>query len=332
VCPRCRGNLAESTDELACGECESAFPIIAGIPDLRVSPDPWIGMEDDRLKGMAVLEKASGQDFEGHVRTYWSMTPTTTSEHADRFVDHVLRAESRSREWLGAGLGPDDAEDPDAPSRSGSTWLDLGCGTADLAAAAPPGVTVVGVDIAMRWLVVAQRRLKEAGIACHLVCANAEALPFPTGTFAHVVSLGMVEHCKDLDAVVHEARRVLVRGGSLKARTVNRFSMLPEPHVGVWGVGLVPRAWADRYVRLRSGLAYEHHHPWSPGVIRRALRRAGFARVSVQAAATLRSDLGRGGRLVKMLTPTYESARRIPGLRRAVTVIAPLLDLAGVAR
>lgn len=30
---------------------------------------------------------------------------------------------------------------------------------------------------------------------------------------------------------------------------MNRFSLLPEPHVGLWGVGFLSRQTADTYVR-----------------------------------------------------------------------------------
>jgi len=325
VCSRCRGRLEDEHECLVCTACESRYPIVAGIADMRVSPDPWINLEDDRRKALRVLDEAAGLDFAGHVRTYWKLTPTTASEQADRFTEHVLAADVRTLEWLERAPVPQGATPVDG------VWLDVGCGTAEVAAVAGPDVSVVGVDIAMRWLVVAQKRLEEAGAACHLVCANAEALPFPDGAFANVVALGLIEHCRELDSIAAEARRVLKPAGTVRARTVNRFSMLPEPHVGLWGVGLLPRAWADPYVRWRSSLSYEHHHPWSAGAIRRALRAAGFTRVRVLAGVTLDADLDRAGRLVRLFTPMYELARKTPVLRRFVTGVAPLLDFVGVA-
>lgn len=326
VCPRCHTLLLDEDAVMSCPACDSRFPVVDGIPDLRVAADPWIDMEDDRRKALRVLSEADGLDFMGHVETYWAMTPTTSPELARRFVEHVRRAESRSREWLQMELGSDHESSHEDP------WLDLGCGTADFAVATPAETTVVGVDVAMRWLVVARRRLVEAGRDSHLVCANAEALPFPASAFSRVVSLGMMEHCADLDSVTREARRVLATGGTFRGRTVNRFSLLPEPHVGVWGVGFLPRTAADRYVRWRSGLGYEHHHPWSPGAIRRSLGRAGFGRVRVRAAATLSADLEGAGRWVRRLTPAYERLRRIPVVRSLANSFSPLLDLAAVAR
>ena len=164
----------------------------------------------------------------------------------------------------------------------------------------------------------------------HLVCANAEALPFPDGVFSRVYSLGMVEHCSDVDAVAKEARRGLGPRGRLRFRTVNRYSLLREPHVGVWGVGYLPRRWQSRYVRWRSGRGYEQHHPWSVSELSCALRRAGFSDVSVAAASTLPSELVGAGTGMRLLAPLYQIARRLPILRRGVTQIAPILEIVGV--
>ena len=55
-CPVCRADVAQAGQELVCRDCSRRFPVIAGIPDLRVFPDPYIGMEDDRKKGVGLAE------------------------------------------------------------------------------------------------------------------------------------------------------------------------------------------------------------------------------------------------------------------------------------
>ncbi len=314
-CPVCRGVLTESPQTLSCPPCARDFPVVAGIPDLRLAPDPWIGLEDDRAKALRVLEVAEGRDFEGHVRAYWSLTPETPAPHAERFVQHVLRAAQRSREWLALA-----APDPD-----GGPWLDLGCGTADLAQAAAP-VPVFGVDIAMRWLVIARVRLVERGITPRLVCANAEALPFADSTFSRVLALGTLEHCDHPAPVLREAGRVLAAGGRCRVRTTNRFSLLPEPHVGLWGVGFLPRRWADAYVRLRGGRGYAHHRPPSRRELEREMRRAGFTEIRVGAAPALETEVAASGAVVRRTAGLYESMRRTPVVGRSLAAVAPLLE------
>jgi SAM-dependent methyltransferase len=323
VCPRCREGVVEREDGFECLRCPARYPRVAGIPDFRLEPDPWIDLEADRSKALKVEEAGRGLDFEGMVRAYWRLTPATPAPQAERFVAHVLRAERRSHEWL-RRLGPD------AAPESGP-WLDDGCGTADLASAtAGTGTQVACLDVAIRWLVVARRRLEERGVSPWLVCANAEHLPFPDASFGRVFSLGLLEHCGDAGAVLEEARRVLVPGGVLRARTVNRYSLLGEPHVGVWGVGFLPRAWADGYVRWRTGAGYRHHRLLGPVALRRAMARAGLRGSRVSAASFLSAEAGDAAWLTR-LGPAYDALSRTAPFGQLLKWVSPVLDARGVA-
>jgi SAM-dependent methyltransferase len=323
ACPRCGGDLAAEPESYECARCDARFPVVLGIPDFRLFPDPWIGLEDDREKARRLEERSRGASLEAMVQAYWSMTPGTPAAQASRFVHHVMQAYARSHEWL---------ERLDAATKPpAGPWLDVGTGTGDLASVvASRGIRAVGVDIALRWLVVARRRAELAGVPVDLVCCNAEHLPFVDGAFARVVSVGTIEHCTDANRVLSESRRVLARGGDLQARTVNRFTLMTEPHVGVWGVGFVPRRMADRYVRWRGGDGYAHHRPLSARELRSGLRRAGFSAVRVDAAPLLPTERSRLGGL-QWAAGAYEQARRIPGSRDALRWAAPLLEASGVA-
>jgi len=322
ACPRCHGALASTPVAYACNACQSVFPVIMGIPDFRLLPDPWISMADDRDKAQRLVERTRGASLEEMVRAYWAMTPGTPQTLASRFVEHVMGADRRSREWL-AAIGA-------SPPVDGA-WLDIGTGTGDVAViVAERGIRAVGVDIAMRWLVVAKRRAELAGASVDFVCCDAEHLPFPARSFARVVSVGMIEHCIDANRALNESRRVLVAGGDARVRTVNRYTIMPEPHVGVWGVGYVPRRMADRYVQWRSGQRYEHHRPLSSRELRSGLQSAGFRDVRVDAAPMLPSEQARLGSLA-WASAAYNRARNAPIARNGLRVIAPLLEASGVA-
>lgn len=325
VCPRCHRALERAAELYRCASCAAEYPVVLGIPDFRIFPDPWIGLEDDRNKARRLSELVAGRSFADAVRTYWEITPATPRPLAERFTQHVLGAEARANDWL------DWLDRVEGPAADGC-WLDVGCGTADLVAAgARRGLTVVGLDIALRWLVVAARRDVLAGRTAQLVCANAEYLPFAAESFARAVSLGTLEHCRDADRVTADSSRVLRRGGLLRVRTVNRYSLLPEPHVGVWGVGMVPRRWADRYVRWRNGQRYQHHRPLSPRELERGFHRAGFSGVQVGAAAMLAADRARMGGAMRWAAPLYERLRRVPIVGSMMRWVAPILDARGVA-
>lgn len=320
ACPTCRGDLRPEPDSLSCRGCGRIYPVIAGIPDFRVSPDPWLDVEDDRRKALLIHELIAGHSFEEAVRTYWSITPSTPRQQAERFIEHVLSAERRSAQWLDR-IGAEDSE-PAGP------WLDVGCGTGDLLGPlAARGARAVGVDVALRWLVVARRRtgLENAS----LVCCNAEALPFRDGHFATVSGLGLLEHTADEQRVMKEAARVLARGGALHMRTTNRYAPTREPHVGVWGVGYVPRRWADAFVRARSGERYLHHRPLSARELRRAAVVSGFVDCRVGAAPMLDAEVERLRAPARRFARVYDWARRVPGLGAALTLIAPLLEIHG---
>jgi SAM-dependent methyltransferase len=320
VCPACRSalqHLLGRDEHYRCTSCDRVFPVVIGIPDFRLRPDPWIGLEADRDKGMALEAETLDADFESTVRAYWRRTPGTPREQAERFTQFVVSAEPRAAEWLAALPAG-------APK---GWWLDVGCGTADLVlAGSRRGQRMVGIDIAFRWLVVARRRLQRAGVSAPLVCCNGEYLPFPDRSFWRVVSVGTLEHSLDGDSLVAELARVLEPNGRLHVRTVNRFSLLREPHVGVWGVGFVPRRWADAYVRWRSGQRYQHHRPLSAREIGLAARACGLRDVRVHAGALLSADRARLGALAAV-APAYEVARRTPAIARVVRWVAPLLDL-----
>ena len=172
---------------------------------------------------------------------------------------------------------------------------------------------------------VARRRLAERDIPVRLICCNAEALPFPDATFDQALSLGALEHCRDLESVLSETRRVLVSGGALHIRTVNRYSLLREPHVGIWGLGWVPRRWADSYARWSSGQHYLHHWPKSAAELRRGLKRAGFAEALVEAAPMLDEEAKRLPPSIRRVVPAYQGLRRARVSAVACRWLAPLL-------
>lgn len=328
VCPLCRKSVARVSEAWRCDVCNRVFPEVDGIADFRVEPDPWIGLEEDRDKATRLLARTPGASFEQTVREYWAMTPSTPAWQAERHIAAVLGAERRTHDWL---------EQPGnamlaAPAARSAPLIDLGCGTGELLAIlAEREVPAIGIDVAMRWLVQARRRPALAAGHQLLVCCNAERLPFADGVLGAAVGLGLLEHCAAPKPVLAEAHRVLQRGSPLRLRTVNRFGLLPEPHVGVWGVGFVPRNWADRYVHWRSGERYLHHRPISAGELRRALQAAGFHATNVTAASLLSSDVERLAPGLRPLAPTYAAARRVPIARRALSAFAPLVEATGVA-
>ena len=69
VCPLCKGDLSFHDESYTCAACDRTFPVIYGIPDFRVYPDPYIDLEADRAKGLRLAEAAKTRDFAGVAAT-----------------------------------------------------------------------------------------------------------------------------------------------------------------------------------------------------------------------------------------------------------------------
>jgi SAM-dependent methyltransferase len=227
------------------------------------------------------------------------------------------RAEATLTGWeAAAGAG--------GPSRDGAL-LEVGCGTgALLVAAAGHFAGLVGVDIAFRWLVVARKRLAEAGLDLPLICACAEALPFPDGAFDRVAADSVLEHVGDQRRVLAECYRVLRPGGLLCVSTPNRWSLGPDPQVGIWAGGLLPQRWVAAYVRRIGGIP-PRRRLLSVRSLSRLIREAGFGPPRVLLPDVPPDQRRQFGAATRLVIDLYRLATRLPLSRRLLYWIGPLL-------
>lgn len=248
VCPRCRAVLEERRDGRRCPQCGTVYPIVAGILDLRLRGDAYLTIEEDRRKAeMLDAVPGSGADV---LRAYWRATPKVPSELADFYVRHALDGARRAEPHL------------DEIGAHRGVLLDIGCGTGGLLAAAfERGLVPVGVDLALRWLVVAQRLLADAGCDATLIAADGGNLPFRTQAFDYVTCVEVLEHSPDQRALLHGALEAATPTGVSYLVTANRFSVAPDPTVGMWGLGFLPHGLAVRYVARRRQTRYAHMRP-----------------------------------------------------------------------
>lgn len=100
------------------------------------------------------------------------------------------------------------------PVAPGSRFLDVGCGSGQVALmAAKDGVEVTGVDIARNWVERARARAQAEGLRARFEEADAEALPFEDASFGVVASLIGAMFAPRPDLVAKELLRVCVPGG-----------------------------------------------------------------------------------------------------------------------
>ena len=247
---------------------EQAVP--AGMADFRDSyPDPQMSRDEDARIARQLQELASERDLAGLLEDHWRLVGKKP-ELAARFTAQELTAEQRCEPVVAAIEAA-----RGRPIGTGDRVLEVGCGTAALSAAlAVRGAEVVGSDVSLRWLVLAQKRLADAHV--ELVACAAESLPFPDGNFDVVAASDVIEHVEDPARFVGEAARVLRAGGLAFLATPNRYSLGLEPHVRLWGVGYLPRGLAERYVRTARKTSYSHVRLLSARTLERLLLEHGL--------------------------------------------------------
>ncbi|MGH2627649.1 MAG: methyltransferase domain-containing protein [Anaerolineales bacterium] len=311
VCPSCRQSL---TPGLACGGCDRRFPVVAGIPDLRLQGDQYLDLEADRAKALE-LAALDDLDVAGLIDAYWQRTPEVPVSLARRYAANALDGVRRASVML-------DQLGLELPGRLA---LDAGCGNGALVqAVAKRGGRVVGVDIALRWLVIAQRRLRDAGLDAMLVAADAAVLPFRAGSFGLTTCIEVIEHAADQRGLLHSCISSVGRDGHCLVVTTNRFSLGPERAFGLWGLGYLPRRWMPSYVRWRRATRADSFRPLSASEIGAFLGPTPLARFGPGPVPARSSTepwwLRRAER-------AYETVRRVPLAAGPLTWVGPYIEV-----
>jgi 2-polyprenyl-3-methyl-5-hydroxy-6-metoxy-1,4-benzoquinol methylase len=299
--------------------CIRSYPIVVGIPDFRVYPDVYVPVEQDYLKAGQLQEQVGKLDFVGLISFYWEhiSKPPTPMYLRERFIRHTLSDEARARRL------------PITEVR-GSTFLDVGCGPGGMQTVANERFdTVFGTDIALRSLVVARKRLDESGLPANLICCCADYLPFKDKSFDLVTNISVLEHTFTAAKIIVECGRVTKETGAVFFLTTNRFSLGPEPHVRIWGLGFVPRKWMAAVVKRLTGRPYDKHHLLSLFEMRRFLKAAGFQRTQYVLPEIEPADLEHRGSIEKAGARVFIFLGRIPFFRHILLAVAPILQVTG---
>jgi SAM-dependent methyltransferase len=289
--------LIPGNEAWSCAACGRRFRALRGIPDLRTSEDAYLANADDWAIAEQLELEFDRTDFRGLLDRYFAQFPETPPDLQQRQIAHILTAPGRSRQWLSA-TGADAVAGP---------LLDLGCGTGSfLAALGNAADASCGLDIAMRWLIVARKRLDEEGLRdIPLVCGCAERLPFESSTFARIIAGDVIEHVADQPATLRETHRVLQPRGRLFLASPNRYSIAPEPHVQVWGVGYLPRTWMRSYVRLVRGVEFKAIRTLGVGEWRQLLKRSPFGNGRISCPPLPSGDFAHFSPLKRILGRAY---------------------------
>ncbi len=297
------------------------YPSFDGIPDLRVPGPNWVDPEEDLAEARRLIAETAGFSTEETVRFVFARRTEMDAAWRETRTRQVMQGAGRLAPELDGWL---------SEATTGGTFLDLGSGPGQLlAAAAATGRPGIGIDVRLVWLLVAKRLIEDAGGTPVLAAAMAEALPLADGSVTGVVSLDVIEHVGDVPAYLREIDRVLAPGGHASLATPNRYSLTAEPHVGVWGVGWVPRRWQKHYVRARSGLPYEFVQLLGTGETHRLFRRHTRIGIRILIPEVPTVEIARFGPARAALARLYNRLVRLKVLHPLFCRIGPFFRVAG---
>lgn len=134
----------------------------------------------------------------------------------------------------------------------GKSVLDVGCGDGGLSIAfAEMGADVTGIDIlpdrierARIWASCRKEKIK-------FVHSDFLSNSWDDETFDVVVMNDVLEHVDEPMRVLQKMHQLLKPGGLTYIQAPNLhspFNLLSDPHYGLFGVSVLPRAWAEWYV------------------------------------------------------------------------------------
>jgi ubiquinone/menaquinone biosynthesis C-methylase UbiE/uncharacterized protein YbaR (Trm112 family) len=189
-CPTCKGPLDEVSSALRCPDCEVTYERLEGLWDL-------LPPGSSSLKLSERSHYTEKTEYYLHMHATWCGSPFYRHFHSS-FLDDLRRLPC------------------------GSLILETGCGLGhDGLELLRSGYRVVETDIAPGQLLQARRLQEEGGFSrtsSHLL-ADAEHLPFVSGSFDGVFMVASLHHLPDPLAALRETRRVLRSGGVLAIGT-----------------------------------------------------------------------------------------------------------------
>jgi len=310
ACTAC-GEAPLSSAGLAwqCRSCGRSFPVICGIPDLRLEGDRYLGLEAERDKARRLAERAEHLSFVELLEYYYTITDDVAPRLAARYAQAARSAPARCAAIV---------DDLAAALPAGARVLDVGCATGGaLVAGTARGLQMVGVDVALRWLVICRKRLADAGLDVPLCCADVRSLPFAPGSFDGAMALDLFDHLDEPGFALANLRRVLDARGICVLTAANRYSPGPDLNTGIWAVGWLPGAARRRLLQRRLGvdaLQFAELRSWRQ--LRALAGRSGFAAGAVNPRRIVAEDPTRS-RLERALMRGYARLQG-SGLGRAL--------------
>jgi ubiquinone/menaquinone biosynthesis C-methylase UbiE len=321
TCPLCHHPLRHETDAYVCERDQKRFPVTFGIPDFRIFHEELVKPSFEGSLVAGLVKEYPQRSFKEFIEFDQSLDPAMPSRLLRRRRAHILGGYLRAKNSLAeihrlGGL-----------SEKGR-FLELGCGTGGfLVAAADMFESAIGLDLSLPRLIIAKKQLEETGRQAVLIAANAEFLPFPDESFHLVVGSDVIEHVENSFGALQESYRVLKSHGTIFLATPNRWSLTPEPHVNVWGVGWLPNAWREPYVQLVRKLPYRHIHLLNWFELRQLLRQTQFRQWQIVLPSFSSEQAAQLPNWARRVVPLYHTVTGFPLTRWLACLFGPLFHV-----
>lgn len=321
VCPACRQAVLPEPEAYRCTACSRVYPVRLGIADFRLRSDRYLSLEQEIEKATRLSEAARSRSFEQLLDYYYEITGDVPPELAVRYKAAVLNAPRHL-----AALAADVA----ACQAAGSTSLalDAGCGSGGLLIAAHrAGARIVGVDIALRWLVICRKRLDELGLDIPLICADLADPPFAPASFGAIAAVDLVEHVPEVSPLLRSLAMLAEPRATLWLTAANGRTLGPHPSTRLWAIGWLPpglRRWVVKRLRGVDSLRFTHLL-W-PSALRELARGAGLVTTAARPRRLAAAD-SRYPFPERVLISIYRALARWRPTRGVLVAIGPSFEL-----
>ncbi|HJO24214.1 MAG: class I SAM-dependent methyltransferase [Myxococcota bacterium] len=200
-CPRCGGDLVQSSEELACSPCNARFAFDGNIP-LLFAPNDW---------------DASSEDVTDRVKEFYEETPFPNYDDFDDVGSLVEKA--RKGHF---------AKQLDDQIPSGTLILECGCGTGQVSNfLSIANRTVFGADICLNSLRLAQEFKERNALGrVGFVQMNLFRPAFKPGIFDLVFCNGVLHHTSDPRRAFRSIARLVRPNGYVLIGLYHRFGRL----------------------------------------------------------------------------------------------------------
>ena len=317
VCPLCKGKLTSDTEAYGCASCDRSYPILHGIPDFRLRSDRYLSLDEERAKAERI-EQLAAAGFAAQLNGYYEITADVPPELARRYKAYHHNGPASAAHAI-AQLQLNQEQ----------VFLDVGCGSGGaLLAAAACSRKLVGVDIALRWLVICKQRLREAGVQASLICADAEALPFPDQCFDQVLASDLLENTYDVNKTLASLERVMTPDAHMWVSGSNKYCLGPHPSTRMWAIGFLPRALRSSLLRRVRGVdSLRFTHLITPLGVRAGCKRLGLLVRGLRTKTLPKPAQEQFQNSERLLLNLYRCLSRIPILSYLLLLVGPSFEL-----